>query len=223
MSRDPLAEARAAEREFAGRRVVGPVDLSVAAGETVAVIGPNGAGKTTLMRLLAGLLPPSRGEMRWGGATLAEIGRRALARRIAYVPQVRPTTVPLTVEQMVLLGRHPHLGRWRFAPSASDREAVHRALALAGLERVGDRRIETLSGGERQTVYIAAGLAQEAPLLILDEPTTHLDPAHQKQVADLILRLRAEAGRTVVTATHDLQLAGFADEGSEIFVHECRP
>ncbi len=128
------------------------------------------------------------------------------------MPQVRPTRVPLTVEQMVLLGRHPHLGRWQLAPSAADREAVARALELAGLGALAERRLETLSGGERQTVYIAAALAQEAPLLVLDEPTTHLDPAHQKQVADLILRLRAEAGRTVLTATHDLPLAAHVAE-----------
>ena len=207
MSGEALVEATAAERQFAGRRVLGPIDLAVAAGETVAVVGPNGAGKTTLVRLLTGLLAPTRGAVRWQGSTLDHIGRRELARRIAYVPQVRPASVPLTVEQLVLLGRHPYLGRWRFAPSADDRAVVRRALALAGLEPLAGRRLDTLSGGERQTVYIAAGLAQEAPLLVLDEPTTHLDPAHQKQVADLVRRLTAEAGRTVVIATHDLPLA----------------
>lgn len=212
MSAELLVEAVAAGRDFSGRRVLGPVDLTVAPGETVAIVGPNGAGKTTLVRLLTGLLPPSCGTVRWGGASAAELGHRELARRIAYVPQVRPTTVPLTVEQLVLLGRHPHLGRWQLAPSAEDRAVVERALDLAGLTPLAKRRLESLSGGERQTVYIAAALAQEAPLLVLDEPTTHLDPAHQKQVADLILRLRAEAGRTVVTATHDLPLAAHVAE-----------
>ena len=211
-SGERLVEAVAAGRDFSGRRVLGPVDLTVAPGETVAIVGPNGAGKTTLVRLLTGLLPPSCGAVRWGGAGAAELGHRELARRIAYVPQVRPTTVPLTVEQLVLLGRHPHLGRWQLAPTAEDRAVVGRALDLAGLTPLAKRRLESLSGGERQTVYIAAALAQEAPLLVLDEPTTHLDLAHQKQVADLILRLRAEAGRTVVTATHDLPLAAHVAE-----------
>ena len=207
MSGETLVEAAAAERSFAGRRVLGPVDLRLEEGETVAVVGPNGAGKTTLMRLAAGLLEASAGVMRWQGLSYAELGRRELALRIAYVPQVRPTRVPLTVEQMVLLGRHPHLGRWRFGQAASDFAAVDRALDLAGLRPLVGRSLGTLSGGERQAVYIAAALAQEAPLLVLDEPTTHLDPAHQKQVADLIVRLGTEAGRTVLTATHDLHLA----------------
>jgi iron complex transport system ATP-binding protein len=186
----PLLAARGLGWHAAGRRILGPLELDVERGESVAVVGPNGAGKTTLLRLLAGLLAPSAGEVRLAGRPLASYSRKGLARRIAYVPQLRPIRVPLTVEAIVLLGRYPHLGAFQLAPAARDLEAVAEALRLTEIEHLRRRPVEELSGGERQSVYIAAALAQEAEILVLDEPTTHLDPRHEREIAVLLPRLR---------------------------------
>lgn len=189
------------------RPVLGPVDLDVMRGECLAVVGPNGAGKTTLLRCLTGLLRPTAGELRYEGRSFATLSRRDLARRIAYVPQIRPASVPLSVEEVVLLGRYPHLSPFQLAPRKEDFAAVDAALALVGIDDLRRRPIDELSGGERQAAFIAAALAQESELLVLDEPTIHLDARHQRELAELLLRLDAEAGRTVVLATHDLNLA----------------
>ena len=189
------------------RPVLGPVDLDVLRGECLAVVGPNGAGKTTLLRCLTGLLRPTAGELRYEGRSFATLSRRELARRIAYVPQIRPERVPLSVEEVVLLGRYPHLSPFQLAPRKEDFAAVDAALDLVGIGDLRRRPVDELSGGERQAAFIAAALAQEAELLVLDEPTIHLDARHQRDLAELLLRLDAEAGRTVVLATHDLNLA----------------
>ncbi len=211
-SEPSVLSARGLVREERGRAnagwTLGPIDLEIAAGECFCVVGPNGAGKTTLLRCLAGLRAPSRGEVAHRGRNFADLSRRELARRIAYVPQVRPANVPLTVREVVELGRYPHLSPFQLAPSATDHRAVAQALAAAGIEALAERPLDELSGGERQMAWIAAALAQEAEVLILDEPTTHLDPRHQREVAGLLHRLHRECGATVLLATHDLELAG---------------
>ncbi len=202
-----VLSARGLAWELRGGVRLGPLDVDVRRGECFVLVGPNGAGKTTLLRTLTGLLPPSNGKIEWEGRSLGELSRRELARRLAYVPQVRPARVPLTVEEVVTLGRYPYLEPLQWAPRPEDRAAVERALALVEIEGLRARRVDELSGGERQAVWIAAALAQEAPVLVLDEPTTHLDPRHQREVAALLRRLKKDAGRTVVVATHDLNLA----------------
>ena len=207
-SAEPVfVDCRGLAWEAGGRRVVGPVDLAVTPGECLVVVGPNGAGKTSLLRLVTGLLEPTAGELRLRGRPYAELSRRELARAIAYVPQIRPARVPLTVEEFVLLGRHPHLGRLQLAPRPADYAAVGEALSRVGIEGLRGRPVDELSGGERQSVYIAAALAQEAELLVLDEPTTHLDPRHQAEVASLLARIARAGHRTVLAATHDLVFA----------------
>jgi iron complex transport system ATP-binding protein len=190
------------------------VDLDILRGECLAVVGPNGAGKTTLLRCLTGLLRPTAGELRYEGRSFATLSRRDLARRIAYVPQIRPASIPLSVEEVVLLGRYPHLSPFQLAPRKEDFAAVDAALALVGIDDLRRRPVDELSGGERQAAFIAAALAQESELLVLDEPTIHLDARHQRDLAELLLRLlrlETEAGRTAVIATiiatHDLNLA----------------
>jgi len=200
-------EVVALEQRAGGRTILGPLGLSLVRGECLAVVGPNGAGKTTLLRSLAGLLSPFRGEIRLEGRPFSAFTRRELARRIAYVPQIRPAHVPLTVEQVVLLGRYPHLTPFQMALRREDFAAVERALGEVGVGYLRDRPVDGLSGGERQAVFIAAALAQEADILILDEPTIHLDALHQHDLAGLLLRLQQVSGRTVVIATHDLNLA----------------
>lgn len=204
---EAVLAARGLEWRAGGRRVLGPLDLDVMRGECLAVVGPNGAGKTTLLRLLTGLLPPAAGEVFYGGRPVASFSRRDLARRIAYVPQIRPAHVPLNVDEVVLLGRYPYLSRFHLAPRAADFAAVEQALKLVGIAELRRRPVDELSGGERQAVFIAAAVAQETELLVLDEPTLHLDPRHQRDLAALLMRLKEEAGRTVVLATHDLNLA----------------
>jgi len=206
MSAEALLQADAVSWVAGGKTILQPLDLEVRARECLAIIGPNGAGKTTLLRLLTGLLEPAHGEVRWDGRPLRELRRVDVARRMAYVPQVRPARVPLTVLEIVLLGRFPFQSRWRLAPAASDLEAAHAALERVGLEALSERVMDSLSGGERQGVYIAAALAQEAAVLVLDEPTTHLDPRHQVEIAGLLAALRAAGELTIVFTSHDLDL-----------------
>lgn len=203
---EPLVAEGVALR-IAARTLVGPIDLEVAAGECHVLIGPNGAGKTTLLRLLAGLRTPTAGLVRIGATRYTALARRELAQRIAYVPQSRPESVPLTVRELVLQGRFPHHAPWRWSPTREDFAAVETALATAEVQALAERPLDELSGGERQLAFIAAALAQEAPLLLLDEPTSFLDPRHQREVALLLRRLRREGARTVIVATHDLAFA----------------
>ena len=194
-----------------GRRVVvRDVDLDVPSGQWVGLIGPNGAGKTTLLRAVAGLVP-YEGTVTLHGIPADELSRRDRARELAVVPQ-DPSTPPwMTVAEYVLLGRTPHLGPLA-KEGARDREAAARALARLDLLGFVERRLGTLSGGEKQRVVVARALAQEAAIVLLDEPTAALDIGHQQQALDLLDGLRAESGLTLVAAMHDLTLAAqYAD------------
>jgi iron complex transport system ATP-binding protein len=185
--------------------VFGDVSFAVGAGELVALCGPNGAGKSTLLRLLLGLHTPSAGRVTLAGDPLAALSRRQIARRAALLPQDAPADVPLSVREAVSLGRLPHLGRLQ-PETEADVEAVARALDATDTTALADRPITELSGGERHRVHLARALAQEAPLLLLDEPIAGLDIAHQLAAMDL-LRASTDAGRAVVVALHDLALA----------------
>ena len=187
--------------------VLRAIDLTLASGELVALIGPNGAGKSTLLRCLAGLLHPSAGRVVLDGVDLRSLDRRAIARRIAVVPQVFETLFPFTVREIVGLGRTARLGRLGI-PRAEDARAVDRAIAELDLAALADRPIDTLSGGERQRAVLAMALAQEADVLLLDEPTVHLDPAHQRETLDLVRSLARGRGLVVAAVLHDLNLAG---------------
>lgn len=195
--------ARAAE---APHGLAQPVDLQIESGSFTVIVGPNGAGKSTLLRLLAGVLRPRAGEVRLDDADLATLARRAVARRIAWVQQGVAEGFDFTVQETVSMGRHPHLRRLR-GPTAADDAAVGAALARAGLAALRDRPLSTLSGGERQRVAVARALAQAPRVLLLDEPTAHLDLAQQRALLDLVAALNREAGLTVVAVLHDLQLA----------------
>jgi iron complex transport system ATP-binding protein len=189
--------------EVDGTALLSEVSLSISGGEFVSVIGPNGAGKSTLIRCLAGLLPPSRGTIRLGGRTLAELSRRVLARTIAYVPQADARVLPFSVRAFVEMGRYPHLGSWA-ALRSQDERAVELALERTDTAHLKDRSMESLSGGERQRAFIAAALAQGGGILLLDEPTTFLDYRHQMEILELLEDLHRNEGLTLVTATHDL-------------------
>jgi iron complex transport system ATP-binding protein len=181
------------------------VSLAVESGEWLALIGPNGAGKTTALRALAGLVDYS-GEILLDGHDLRTLSRRDVARRVALVPQIPETPPGLTVAEYVLLGRTPHLGYFG-AESGEDRTAARRALARLELEPLSERTLDSLSGGELQRAVLARALAQDAPILLLDEPTTALDLGRQQQALELVDGLR-ETGLTIVSTMHDLTLAG---------------
>ncbi len=193
-----------------GRPVVDRVSGVVPAGEWLGLIGPNGAGKTTLLRAIAGLVP-FLGSIRLEGRETNEMPRRELARLLAVVPQ-EPSTPPwMTVGEYVLLGRTPHLGVLA-KEGSRDRAAAAEALARLDLLGYGERRLGTLSGGEKQRVVVARALAQDARIVLLDEPMAALDIGHQQQALELLDLLRAESGLTLVAAMHDLTLAAqYAD------------
>jgi iron complex transport system ATP-binding protein len=190
--------------------VVRGLSLSVDAGEWVALIGPNGAGKTTVLRTLAGLIPFG-GSIVLAGRSVASSTRREIARRVALVSQTPEMPRQLTVAEYVLLGRTPYIGLLG-GESDADRLCAERALARLSLRSFAGRPLRSLSGGERQRVALARALAQEPSVLLLDEPTSALDLGRQQQALELVDSVRREEGVTVVSAMHDLSLAGqYAD------------
>jgi iron complex transport system ATP-binding protein len=197
--------ARGLDVRYGGRAALAGVDCDLVSGELTGLIGPNGAGKTTLLRVLAGLQAPDSGEVRYDGRTASEVGRAALARRVAYLAQSGFAHWPLSVAHVVALGRLPH--RRPFSPpSAADHAAVETALVAAELGELRERSIATLSGGERSRALLASALAVEADMLLADEPAAALDPLHQLRTMTL-LREAARKGSGVVAVLHDLTLA----------------
>jgi iron complex transport system ATP-binding protein len=191
--------------ETAKRRLVDDVSFRVEPGTWLSLLGPNGAGKTTLLRVLAGLRR-FRGAVRLWGRALDELARREAARQIALVPQTPVVPAAMSVGEYVLLGRTPHMGVL-VREGAGDRAAAGTALERLQLASLADRPLGSLSGGELQRAVIARALAQSAPILLLDEPTSSLDVGHQQQVLELVDELRHADGLTVIAAMHDLTLA----------------
>jgi cobalamin transport system ATP-binding protein len=188
-----------------GRRLLAPFDLRLSHGMWLGVVGPNGAGKTTLLRAIAGLVP-HEGSVQVDGHDLARVRGARRARQIAVVPQHPTIPEGTTVREYVLLGRTPHVG-WLGRERPTDHAVVDAALVRLDLTELAHRDLASLSGGERQRAVIGRALTQEAPLLLLDEPTTALDIGHQQQVLELVDELRHERGLTVISAMHDLTLA----------------
>lgn len=186
------------------------LSLEIPSGATTAVLGPNGSGKSTLLRLLLGILTPTAGTVEFGGTPVARWGRDALAKAVGVVPQGEETVFPVSVRELVAMGRYPHLGAWRREGDA-DRHAVEEAMRRCDVWNLAARPVPTLSGGERQRARVARALAQEAPTLALDEPTAALDVAHEMSIFEL-LRDLGHAGKTVLLVTHNLNLAArYAD------------
>jgi len=192
--------------EYHGRPVLRDVTLAIAAGERVALIGPNGAGKSTLLRVVTGLLTPAAGIVELGGEPIGRLGRLAVARRVAVVPQQATLPFATAVEEVVALGRLPHEDPFRGA-RPGDRAAVGAAIERVGVGHLVGRDARELSLGERQLVLIALAVAQTAPILLLDEPTVHLDLRHQVETMDLLVDLNERDGTTILAVLHDLRLA----------------
>ncbi|QIS14079.1 ABC transporter ATP-binding protein [Nocardia arthritidis] len=191
---------------YDGREVVRELNAALPDGGFTAIIGPNGCGKSTLLRGLARLLMPRRGAAYLDGQPIHRLPTRTVARRIGLLPQSPIAPEAITVEDLVWRGRYPHRRLLRAADTA-DRAAVEAALTSTGLLELRGRPVDELSGGQRQRAWIALALAQQTPLLLLDEPTTYLDLRHQLDVLDLLAHLHRDAGRTVVAVLHDLDQA----------------
>ena len=195
---------------FNGTPVLRQVAVEVEAGAWLSLIGPNGAGKTTLLRAIAGVVD-ARGEIEVVGQSVRALSRRRLARLVAVVPQKPHTPAGMTVLDYVLLGRTPYISYWGME-SRRDIRLVGEVMERLDLQEMAGRLLGSLSGGELQRVVLARALAQQAPVLLLDEPTASLDLGHQQQVLELVDRLRREEEKAVLSAMHDLTLAGqYAD------------
>lgn len=191
--------------------VIDGASMSVPPGRVTALIGPNGSGKSTLLKGLADQLERQRGVVRIDGTRISEFGPKEFARKLGLLSQENTAPQSLTVERLVAHGRYPHRGLFE-SLSAADREAVDEAIEVAGICHLRDRSVGSLSGGQRQLTWIAMALAQDTDVLLLDEPTTFLDPHHRLEVMEIIERLRDESEMTVVLVLHDIERAArYAD------------
>ena len=191
---------------YSGPKIVDGLSIDIPAGEITAIVGPNGCGKSTLLKALGRILTPDSGRVLLNGEDLHLRRTKAIAREVGLLPQNPQSPEAVIVSDLVRRGRYPHqrlFSQW----SKSDEEAVKKAIDTTGLTEASDRPVNELSGGQRQRVWIAMILAQETPIMLLDEPTTHLDLAHQIEILELLKSLSEEQGRTVVMVLHDLNLA----------------
>jgi iron complex transport system ATP-binding protein len=191
---------------YGGEPVVHDLTVEIPDRQVTTIVGPNGCGKSTLLRTLARLLPPSSGQVVLDGAPITSMGTRDIATRLSLLPQSPIAPEGLLVRDLVGRGRHPHQ-RWFAQWSRQDEEVVEAALAMTDTSDLRDRPLDQLSGGQRQRAWIAMTLAQDTDLMLLDEPTTYLDLAHQVEVLELVCRLNRERARTVAMVLHDLNLA----------------
>ena len=203
---EPIVELAAVTATYRDRIALREVSLSIGPGERVALIGPNGAGKSTLLAVLSGLVRPRAGEARLAGLPVTRLDRLEVARRLAVVPGVAGLPFATRVEEVIALGRLPHEDPIR-GPRPADRAAVAAAIERVGVGHLLGRDARELSLGERQLVLIAMAVAQSAPVLVLDEPTVHLDLRHQVGAMELLADLNERDGTTVVAVLHDLGLA----------------
>jgi len=199
-------EARGVDFSYYDGLVLRDVSLGLPAGDLMGLIGPNGSGKTTLLRVLSGLMAPRRGHVYLDGRNIREFSRREIARRVAVVPQELTMPFAFSVYEMIMMGRTPHV-RPILGAGPRDRQVVAEKMELTATSVLAERPFNELSGGEKQRVIIAMALAQEPNILLLDEPTVHLDINHQVEILELIKRLNRQQSLTVLATMHDLNLA----------------
>jgi len=202
----PILEVENLSAGYGNGPVIRDVSFSVEPGEFVTILGRNGSGKSTLIKALQKLVRDVRGEVRIEGTSVAGWGRRRMARGVAYVPQIYDPVFEFRVAEIILMGRYVHQGRLS-GPAASDSDALEEALRLTQTAHLKDKLLAHLSGGERQRVFIARALAQDTPLLFLDEPSSHLDISYQVEIYEILRRLGREKGKTILAAEHNINLA----------------
>ncbi len=207
----PLLKINNLALSLGAKQILHAVSLDIFPAEYISIIGPNGAGKTSLLKCLMRLYAKTSGEIFIQRQPIEKYSQRKLARLISYVPQSDGRTFPFTVREFVLLGRYPYLSPFS-SIRAEDRQAVQQALELSATTEFADRRLSTLSGGERQSVFIAAALAQGAEILLLDEPTTFLDPKHEERILTLLHTINKSFGKTIISVTHNINNAVFSSD-----------
>jgi iron complex transport system ATP-binding protein len=206
-----MLRIRSISVSYGETEILHQVSLAVNAGEVVSLIGPNGAGKTTMMRAISGVIPVKSGSVHIGDKDLSVTPVSERAKLLAVVPQARKLTPEYTVQQVVMMGRTPYLG-WLGNPSPGDADKANWAIDRTRISGLADRRVDELSGGEQQLVLVARALAQDAPVILLDEPTAHLDLRHQATILNLVHSLARERGLAVLMSLHDLNLVSiFSD------------
>ena len=205
----PIIEVESVSFGYRDGQVLSDVSFEVMAGEHLAIVGANGSGKSTLLKCLARLLEADTGRIRLFGRPLAEIGRRDIARYVAYVPQAHFKRISFTVREYLRLARYPYIDAWTGLGPA-DEAAVDKAMADTNITSLSARRVSRLSGGEAQKVLIAAALAQETPILLLDEATAFLDVKHKTDIHRLLRKLNGSLGKTIIQVTHDLNHAALS-------------
>ena len=205
-------------------KILDSVSLMVYEGEYFSIIGPNGAGKTTLLKCLMRIFTGGNGIIKLKGKPLKKYRQKELAKLLSYVPQSDGRSLPFTVEEFLMMGRYPHLSPFT-SFSKEDKLAVHDALELTEISHLAQRHLNTLSGGERQTICIAAALVQSARVMLLDEPTTFLDPKHESNIQKVITKINRECGITIVSVTHNINSAvlhsdriGIIKKGTVVFL-----
>ncbi len=201
----PILEARGLFAGYGSGPVIRGVDFVLEEGGFASILGPNGSGKSTLIRALLGLLRDTRGEVRLAGRSLSGMGRREIARLAAFVPQFFDPAFEFGVREVLAMGRYARQPRLA-GLSAEDREIIDDVLDMLGIRPLADKKIIHLSGGERQRVFIGRALAQDTPLLLLDEPSSHLDINYGLEVFQLLERLQKERGKTILCAEHNINL-----------------
>lgn len=202
----PAIQIRDLSLSLSGKRILKNVSFEVKKGDYVSIIGPNGAGKTSLVKCISRIYSNWTGSAQVNGQDLHAYSQRELAHQLSYVPQAEGRTLPFTVFEFVLMGRYPHLSPFT-SVNAADKKMVTDTLEQSGLSAFTERRLDTLSGGERQMAFIAAALVQGAKTLLLDEPTSFLDYRHQVQVMELLSRLHREKNITIISVSHDINSA----------------
>jgi len=207
----PSINVKNLSHSFGDALVLKNISFQVPQRDFFIIIGPNGSGKTTLMKVISGILKPQNGELKILNRPIDQYHRKALAKTIAFVPQMTFADFPFTVTEIVLMGRSPYLGILGLEQE-NDLEVANQAITFTGLENLAHRKLDQLSGGEQQRVFIARAICQEPDIILLDEPTASLDLAYQVRIMDLMEKLKTEKGITVVMVSHDVNLAAmYAD------------
>jgi iron complex transport system ATP-binding protein len=207
----PSINVKNLSHSFGEALVLKNISFQVPQRDFFIIIGPNGSGKTTLMKVISGILKPQNGELKILNRPIDQYHRKALAKTIAFVPQMTFADFPFTVTEIVLMGRSPYLGILGLEQE-NDLEVASQAITFTGLENLAHRKLDQLSGGEQQRVFIARAICQEPDIILLDEPTASLDLAYQVRIMDLMEKLKTEKGITVVMVSHDVNLAAmYAD------------